>query len=97
MNAFFAHPPSGHSFTPRAGTHHGDAGQATSQPGLQHPEPPSGNIIWAREYPTTTDIKPPRSSEDIQARSESIIHCTEWPSIRLSSKLGVGSSSVELF
>ncbi|ESA43503.1 uncharacterized protein NCU03418 [Neurospora crassa OR74A] len=57
MNAFFAHPPSGHSFTPRAGTHHGDAGQATSQPGLQHPEPPSGNIIWAREYPTTTDIK----------------------------------------
>ncbi|KAK3489664.1 hypothetical protein B0T13DRAFT_90080 [Neurospora crassa] len=61
--------------------------KAALQLGLQHPEPPSGNTIWARQYPTTTDIK---------ARSESIIHCTEWPSIRLSSKLGVGSSSVEL-
>ncbi|KAK3490326.1 uncharacterized protein B0T23DRAFT_420840 [Neurospora hispaniola] len=57
------------SVTPRAGTHHGDAGQKLPcSPGFrawsarvtvtsQHPEPPSGNTIWAREYPTTTNIK----------------------------------------
>ncbi|KAL0470274.1 hypothetical protein QR685DRAFT_571415 [Neurospora intermedia] len=89
MNSFLAHPPDGHLFTPRAGTHHGDAGQAALQPGLQHSEPPSGNIISlqisSRNNTTASSCQPPRSSEDIQARSE------------LSSKLGVGSSSVELF